>query len=394
MIAFRLMALLVLALSLSALQAQRPHSLQRRMIPGGSPSVQHKVSASVCDTVPYGFRLPSFSLYSPQEGWGYASGHNFYGDKAFAERYDNLNGFTEVYGATFQFAIASAASPASKVSVKVWPEVSGQPGAPLYAQDLLIETIIRDTGLVPVSFPSPVIVDGPFYVGFEVSYVPGDTVAVYVTDDSTSYPATTWGQFSDGQWVRFDEVAAWGLYVSSAMHPWVRSGNFPVTLLPENPTILPGESVQLGVTGGATYLWFPQSTLSCSTCAKPLANPMVTTTYTVTAWDSTNSCSVLASTTVHVNSITAIEDGLFGKSASVYPNPGNGQVMLDFEQLKAANLGITLTDVNGRVLHEENLPDFQGKFHRAIEVGGFSKGTYFLKVTDGNQRFVRELIVR
>lgn len=48
--------------------------------------------------------------------------------------------------------------------------------------------------------------------------------------------------------------------------------------------ICKGESVQLGATGGDYYLWQPAAGLSDSTAANPVASPVVTTAYTVTAF--------------------------------------------------------------------------------------------------------------
>ncbi|MDB5035117.1 MAG: hypothetical protein JWQ98_2358 [Chlorobi bacterium] len=46
-------------------------------------------------------------------------------------------------------------------------------------------------------------------------------------------------------------------------------------------TICHGENAQLWATGGATYAWFPTTSLSCPTCANPIATPDSTTSYTV-----------------------------------------------------------------------------------------------------------------
>jgi gliding motility-associated-like protein len=50
-----------------------------------------------------------------------------------------------------------------------------------------------------------------------------------------------------------------------------------------DPIICPGESTQLHVTGGTTYLWSPTASLNDPTSANPIANPSVTTVYTVTS---------------------------------------------------------------------------------------------------------------
>jgi gliding motility-associated-like protein len=54
-------------------------------------------------------------------------------------------------------------------------------------------------------------------------------------------------------------------------------------------TIFLGESVQLHSSGAASWNWSPVEGLSCTTCPDPVANPQVTTTYTVIVIDS-NGC--------------------------------------------------------------------------------------------------------
>jgi gliding motility-associated-like protein len=74
-----------------------------------------------------------------------------------------------------------------------------------------------------------------------------------------------------------------------------------ITVIPENTTILLGDSVQLQAFGGSTYSWSPSIGLSCDTCANPVASPTVTTTYIVTGLDN-NGCFNAAEAIVNVNS--------------------------------------------------------------------------------------------
>ncbi len=51
-------------------------------------------------------------------------------------------------------------------------------------------------------------------------------------------------------------------------------------------TITQGQSTMLNGTGGQSYSWSPNTDLSCTTCQNPVATPTVTTTYTLTVYDS------------------------------------------------------------------------------------------------------------
>lgn len=75
-----------------------------------------------------------------------------------------------------------------------------------------------------------------------------------------------------------------------------------VIVLPSNPIIALGGSVQLSANGANSYSWTNASTLSCSACPAPIANPLATTTYVLTGTN-TNGCSDTASVTVFVDGV-------------------------------------------------------------------------------------------
>ena len=62
-------------------------------------------------------------------------------------------------------------------------------------------------------------------------------------------------------------------------------------------TIDYGESAPLFATGSGTYLWSPDSTLSCADCPYPIASPETTTTYTVEITDN-NGCKATDQVTI------------------------------------------------------------------------------------------------
>lgn len=73
-----------------------------------------------------------------------------------------------------------------------------------------------------------------------------------------------------------------------------------IVITPSSITsIEPGDSLQLIATGALNYLWTPSNTLSCSNCSSPIANPTVTTTYTVTGTD-IYGCSSTAQATISI----------------------------------------------------------------------------------------------
>jgi gliding motility-associated-like protein len=78
-----------------------------------------------------------------------------------------------------------------------------------------------------------------------------------------------------------------------------------VTINPSAPVICVGDSVTLTASGAVTYSWSPATALSSTGTAVTIANPSVTTTYTVTGTDAIG-CQNTATVTVTVNSLPVI----------------------------------------------------------------------------------------
>lgn len=73
----------------------------------------------------------------------------------------------------------------------------------------------------------------------------------------------------------------------------------PQITVSSNVSIVSGNSITLSATGGTTYSWTPNASLSCSSCSDPIAFPLETTIYCVLATD-TNGCSSNACVRVEV----------------------------------------------------------------------------------------------
>lgn len=84
-------------------------------------------------------------------------------------------------------------------------------------------------------------------------------------------------------------------------------------------TITAGQTTQLNGTGGGTYSWSPGGSLNCTNCQSPIASPTVTTTYTLTVFDSLG-CMATDTVTVFVD----IDCGEIWLPNAFSPN-GDGQ---------------------------------------------------------------------
>ncbi|MDP4266971.1 MAG: hypothetical protein Q8880_06010 [Bacteroidota bacterium] len=111
------------------------------------------------------------------------------------------------------------------------------------------------------------------------------------------------------------------IYYSSIGYSQINAGT--------NKTICKGESVTLGsvnICDSCQYLWSPSTGLSSTNTARPVANPTITTTYSVTI--TSNSYIFTTQITVTVNRIPVANAGAdqticYGKSATLTAKGGN-----------------------------------------------------------------------
>ncbi|HEX5169447.1 MAG TPA: FG-GAP-like repeat-containing protein [Cyclobacteriaceae bacterium] len=149
----------------------------------------------------------------------------------------------------------------------------------------------NETPTKPISVqaaPIPVITnpDGKY------EFCPGESLKLEVLGSYTSYK---WSTDETTSSINVTEAGTYTVEVTTAA--CTLNASRSVTTLPA-PTLLvsadpanisEGQSSQLNVEGIITYLWSPDESLSNSTIRDPVANPTVTTTYTVTGED-VNGC--------------------------------------------------------------------------------------------------------
>lgn len=84
--------------------------------------------------------------------------------------------------------------------------------------------------------------------------------------------------------------------------------NLPGISAGVDKTICEGDNVQIFATGGISYTWNTDPTLSSTTISNPFASPVSTTTYTVEGTD-INGCSNTDQVVVHVNTLPNVSAG-------------------------------------------------------------------------------------
>ncbi|MBL7852380.1 MAG: VCBS repeat-containing protein [Cyclobacteriaceae bacterium] len=145
-----------------------------------------------------------------------------------------------------------------------------------------------------------------------------------------------------------------------------------VTIDPAAPTIASGASVQLMATGATSYAWSPPDGLSSTSVDNPVANPVITTTYTVVGTQGT--CTGTATVTVTVSGSTGTMS-----IPNVFTPNGDGANDQLIIQTTDGQCTVSVFDPAGRKVFEE-----QGS--PIIWDGNYSgspapAGTYFYVVT-------------
>lgn len=75
-----------------------------------------------------------------------------------------------------------------------------------------------------------------------------------------------------------------------------------------------------------------------------------------------------------------------------YPNPGNGKFNLSFVLDEKGDTDVTVMNVEGRTVYNEQLKNFSGAYTKEIDISSQPKGIYFVKVTQGQHSLVKKLV--
>lgn len=193
----------------------------------------------------------------------------------------------------------SIANPVATPSVTTTYVVSVTNGSGCVDQDTVIVTV------VPV--PTPVITpNGPttFCIGKNVKLTSVAAThykwSTSATDTLQSITVSTSGTYSVTIKNSIGCSASTSINVTVNPLPYIDAGL--------NAFVCTNKKIQLNASGGTTYTWSPGNTLSDSTIANPLANPAVTTTYTVVGINS-NGCQNKDSVTITTLSVPIVDAG-------------------------------------------------------------------------------------
>ena len=80
-------------------------------------------------------------------------------------------------------------------------------------------------------------------------------------------------------------------------------------------------------------------------------------------------------------------------SIRYYPNPSSGRFTIDLELAGTAAFEVSIVDLSGKVIHEEEVRAFDGKYTREFDLSEKPAGIYLLQVVQGSSRLVRKIMI-
>jgi gliding motility-associated-like protein len=203
----------------------------------------------------------------------------------------------------------------------------------------------------------------------------GETIRLWVDDIHTAY------NWSNGATSSSIEVSAAGIYTVDVTTNagCITTAQVEVVLLPlPNVTatadldqIFAGDTVQLTATGGINYTWSPTDGLSDPNIANPIANPVRTTTYTVTG-DDINGCLNTAEVTITVGEgINVSAKPLFSPN-----NDGQNDLWLIENIERYPDCTVIIVNRQGNILYEQR-PYYGNEWDGTLRGNPVIEGAYY-----------------
>jgi gliding motility-associated-like protein len=205
----------------------------------------------------------------------------------------------------------------------------------------------------PVTIVTPV---QPVIVASAESSCPDEEVTLTIAD----FPSITWSTTETTTSISVTP----GAYTVSTVDANGCDGTDDITIVAlevpvlsafADPTeINPGGTSQLTASGADSYVWTPGSTLTDSLISNPVANPLTTTTYTLTG-TSLDGCSAELQ-------LQLVVDGAPGFPVAFSPNGDGQNEMWDIQATFNTECMITIFDGRGRRVFEAKGENWDGTY--------------------------------
>ena len=96
---------------------------------------------------------------------------------------------------------------------------------------------------------------------------------------------------------------------------------------------------------------------------------------------------------VVVKNCTGIDQKTLESTIRIYPNPVRNELTLSIMG-KEQSLALTITNANGRLVYSEKLVNITADYSKKLDMSGFSKGIYLLKLSSNDHVYTEKVIVQ
>lgn len=143
---------------------------------------------------------------------------------------------------------------------------------------------------------------------------------------------------------------------------------------------------------GATYQW-----INCN--GNVAINGATNQSYTATANGqyavivTLNGCTD-TSACVTINNVSANEVNLTPEQVEVYPNPSNGQFVIDITTFGTANTVVKIMDELGKIVFNQNIEIVNGKNKTNVDLSQLAKGNYYVQVSSAQGLITKKVTIK
>lgn len=325
---------------------------------------------------------------------GYVAGHNSSRIRAVSEQFANPLGYTNLGGVSLKFGYVHASKDDATVTILVWNArgFQGGPGAVLERREVLLSRIQQDIingEATTVTFDRNIPLFGRgFHIGVEFAYA-GDTVALETTQNGESVFNTAWEQDSTGRWESFSVSRGYNI----AHNITANVGMQPSVQVSASSLIInAGETVTLDARGASLFSWQASTgSLSASLGPQVVANPLETTTYTVTG-GGLELCRTEASVTVVVRGTVSTAPESANRELQIFPNPTAGKFVITLDNNKTGAVKIDLYNALGnQILSVQDIKSATD-YEKELDLNSLPRGVYVVAFTINNQTIWKKVV--
>jgi hypothetical protein len=124
-------------------------------------------------------------------------------------------------------------------------------------------------------------------------------------------------------------------------------------------------------------------------------DPVATGTFSITyTYTDSNGCTDSATQSITVDPCVGLPQNTAVSAVKYFPNPNTGMFTLEFTQQEQSDMTIHITDIQGKVVLEDQRSGFSGVYSKSFDLGAFAKGVYTMEIRSGKKSSYYKIVVQ